>query len=452
MTVRANDAVESFALLIGQLAETKSAKQKQTILSQVAAAGQQDALSLLRYALDPFITFGIASFDVPTDSLDPGDDFSFDYVCIFLDALAQRHMTGARARGHLDTMLKMFPAEAPSGGVSPREAFARIVRKDLRCGLDVGGSTIQKAFPGLIRTFGCQLAAREMPSVDELSYPIVVEPKYDGVRCITVIDEHGVVSLYSRNGKQFENFAEIEEAIACLGLRGRVLDGEIIGQDHANQYKGVMARARGHRGTNDHIPVVYQLFDTITLDVFEGRRPSVAAWGDRRSALEEFIKRASLFGIERGLLELAPYSVVGKPEELQAVYEQYVARGFEGVIVKDPSKPYELKRSKSWRKLKPMDTADLTVIDSVEGEGKYASTLGALIVEGEHLGKMIRTKVGSGFDDATRNDLWHDRQSLLGRLAEIRYQEITIADGSEFYSLRFPVFVRFRGGGVDPKI
>ena len=75
-----------------------------------------------------------------------------------------------------------------------------------------------------------------------------------------------------------------------------------------------------------------------------------------------------------------------------------------------------------------------------EGNGKYEGLLGALHVSSA-CGK-IKCKVGSGFTDEDRAELWveHLAGRLAGKIATITYQEVT-KDGS----LRFPTFnhVRF---------
>ena len=51
----------------------------------------------------------------------------------------------------------------------------------------------------------------------------------------------------------------------------------------------------------------------------------------------------------------------------------------------------------------------------------------------------VDVQVGSGFSDELRTSIWNDQASHIGRMIEVRYQEVT-PDGS----LRFPTFVCFR--------
>jgi DNA ligase-1 len=83
---------------------------------------------------------------------------------------------------------------------------------------------------------------------------------------------------------------------------------------------------------------------------------------------------------------------------------------------------------------------DLELIDYEEGEGRLAGTLGAILVRYKN-GNVV--KVGSGFSDKLRKEIWQNRDRHLGTICEIQYfEETTNADGGE--SLRFPIFKDFR--------
>ena len=121
----------------------------------------------------------------------------------------------------------------------------------------------------------------------------------------------------------------------------------------------------------------------------------------------------------------------------------YREKGAEGLMC-NLDKVYEFKRSKSCLKLKVMQTCDLKIIGFQEGTGKYANKLGALIVDfkGNSVG------VGTGFSDEDRTFIWDNRDSLLGRVVELRYFEIT-KDKNGIESLRFPTYVTIREEGKE---
>jgi DNA ligase-1 len=82
-----------------------------------------------------------------------------------------------------------------------------------------------------------------------------------------------------------------------------------------------------------------------------------------------------------------------------------------------------------------MNTLDLEIVGYEEGSGRLAGTLGAILVE--YKNNVVR--VGSGFSDELRREIWKDRIFWFGRICEIQYfEETTNQNGG--ISLRFPVF------------
>ena len=79
------------------------------------------------------------------------------------------------------------------------------------------------------------------------------------------------------------------------------------------------------------------------------------------------------------------------------------------------------------------------------GSGKFKNTLGAIHVIGNVDGKVIRAKVGSGFSEEEREDVWSRREELMDTYIEVKYQGVTDkpnANGE--YSIRFPVFMKYK--------
>lgn len=139
----------------------------------------------------------------------------------------------------------------------------------------------------------------------------------------------------------------------------------------------------------------------------------------------------------------------------QKLFKMYnksaIENGYEGLMLKDPTAPYECKRAKSWQKLKPVIEVSLEVVDVEEGTGKHAGRLGALVCSGVDDGRSIRVNVGSGLSDSDRDQFWAARDSVIGQIVEIRADVVTQnQDGT--YSLRFPRFLRFRGFAAGEKI
>lgn len=423
------------AHLLGSAQLTTSKNHKVEIVRSALTDTAPEAARVkeyLLYALSPYIRFGIAAVPEPAEgrvSLSDPEEAAW----LLLTCLKDRKIVGDKARGIVSQVLGGIDDVGVHNGVSKREALRRVVAKDLRAGFDA--STVNKAVPGTIPQFDCQLAHSEQPDPAALSYPLWVEPKYDGVRTIAV-KKDGKVSMFSRNGHLWENFPELEDYLDAQMPNNFVLDGEVLHQTILGDpgFKLVTKRAKASRGKNADIPIRLSAFDMMPMAMWEAQRCELD-YATRREILATAIASMET----TPLLQLTPTYRADSPFELNEAYAAWCRAGYEGVIVKTGG-GYEFKRSRSWMKLKPMHTADAQVTGIVEGLGKYAGMMGALDCRGELAdGRPIEFQVGTGFDDAMRAEPWE-----AGEWVEVKYQDVSLAEGASTFSLRFPVFVRRR--------
>ena len=441
------------ASYIQHLNESDSRLHKESVISKALVAaklGSIDAqrfLGFLKACYNPYVTFNVRQ--VPdtvgiVNAENPWQDFNQ-----LLQLLYKRELTGNAARDAIDEMAYRFDS------VEWNTFCAPIIRRDMRAG--ISDKTINKICKNTeyeIPIFGCQLATNsegrpEMRGIKRL------EPKLDGVRVLmmVIVDDHGGVAVvsFSRNGKVFENFTHIENQIASNWLtmirrtkiaaqlsNGFVLDGEVIG----NTFQELMRQARRKENVQAE-DSVFNIFDIIPLEDF--RR---GYWN------AQLHKRIEVLESMRGVIdnmpnvELLPHIMVdldtaaGK-DQLDRYAKDQVNAGFEGIMIKDVTAPYECKRNTFWMKWKPVYDYDLIVVGVEEGTGKNVGRLGALVCEGLDDGKHITVNVGSGFSDSDRDNYWRDSHHVIGQTAVVMADAITLnQDGS--YSLRFPRFKTFR--------
>ena len=125
-------------------------------------------------------------------------------------------------------------------------------------------------------------------------------------------------------------------------------------------------------------------------------------------------------------------------DEILEILDEYRNKGAEGLMI-NLDDVYYFKRTKSLIKLKVMSTIDLRVVGFEEGNNKNKGKLGAVLVKY----KDNIVKVGSGWVDSDREEVWNNQDKYLGKILEISYfEETTNKDGS--CSLRFPIAKRWR--------
>jgi hypothetical protein len=115
-----------------------------------------------------------------------------------------------------------------------------------------------------------------------------------------------------------------------------------------------------------------------------------------------------------GKVRLVESKVVDSIEEAQAIFEEYLAQGQEGIILKDMSGIWEDKRVKTQVKFKAELDCDLRVVGIQPGTGKYEGMVGALLCESSD--GVIQVDVGSGLSDDDRC-----RDDYIGKIVAVTY-------------------------------
>jgi DNA ligase-1 len=416
--------------------------------SIIGSASAQCFLLNCYYAYNPFFVFGLKQVPETEGIVNQPNRWADFFV--LLSNLETRVLTGGAARAAVaDLSLQFDSAEW-------NNVCRRVLIKDLRCG--ISEKTLNKVLTDTkweIPVFSCQLATDSNKHPAKMLGRVRLEKKLDGVRVLALVSETSVV-LCSRNGKVFENFPDVAATIfenrhAFIVDRqvDVVLDGEIMGKSFQELMK--QAQRKSNVDTKD---MVFNVFDIIPRPDFER-----GFWNKNQAG------RTALLDVARSkLLELGntPKLEITNGIEVDLdtaeghdVMRRYandaVVEGFEGIMIKKLTAPYECKRSSFWMKWKPVITVDLTIVGFEEGTGRNVGRLGALICEGTDDGRQIRVNVGTGFSDINRNEYWDSRATLLSELVEVEADAITQnQDGS--YSLRFPRFARFRSLGDGIKV
>ncbi len=121
---------------------------------------------------------------------------------------------------------------------------------------------------------------------------------------------------------------------------------------------------------------------------------------------------------------------------LQALLKKTVKLGGEGLMLHRGDAPYKGVRNDDLLKVKTHEDAEARVIGHVQGKGKYAGQLGALLVELPAAdGKPpLRFKLGTGFSDAQRQN-----PPAIGALVTYRFRGL-----NDSGIPRFASFMRVR--------
>ena len=223
----------------------------------------------------------------------------------------------------------------------------------------------------------------------------IFERKFDGIRCLAFA-RRGTIRLLTRNKLSAnERYPEIVDALS--GRRARssfIVDGEAVafrGRDSSFSLLRQRPRTSGQARPTRGVRLFLYVFDVLHVDGWDVTRLGLL---HRKAVLKAMFD----YG---GPLRLTPH----RRRDGEHYAREACEKGWEGVIAKLTTAPYEHGRSRAWLKMKCVLEQELVIGGYTEPQGSREG-LGALLV-GYHRGRdlVYAGKVGTGFDEATLADL-----------------------------------------------
>lgn len=313
-----------------------------------------------------------------------------------------------------------------------RELLLKLFAKTLRLG--VTAKTVNKVIPGLIPSWEVQQA-----------YPIESYPVKPGTHFWLTQKLNGNRAtffkgrLIARSGTPYTGLKHIEDRLReFCEVNAAVLDGELILKDSE---KGGMSDNEAFRkatgilnGSGNKTAICFRIFDIIPLTDFESADPKTP-YSVRRMVLERAAAE-----LNTDCTSVLPLLYYGTDQHMiDQLLDRMVAEDKEGLML-NLDVPYYRMRHRGILKVKRFYTMDLPIIGAEEGTGRLEGTLGALILD--YKGNQVR--VGTGFTDEQRAEIWSRSKEITGCLCEVKYKEISRDKSTGCESLQFPVFVRLR--------
>jgi hypothetical protein len=416
--------------LLNELASNNSRNFKIDKLK--AHADDETLKEVVRLALDPFTQFyqrKIPKYTPNQNDLGDNLDWALDQL---VTMLASRKVTGNAAIEHLQYVLENVTADNA-------KVIERVIQKDLKCG--VSESTANKVWEGLVHEYPVMLcSAFEQRLVDKITYPAYAQLKMDGMRfnaIVTHTDAGPSVEFRSRNGKEIQLLGNLQQEFIEMAANvdyvfdGELLvveDGKILDRQTGN---GILNKAnKGTITAEDAAKVQATVWDAIPYADFKAGKCNLT-YQTRLQFL------ASMDLPEK--VNLVETTTVYSLDAAQVIFEEYLAAGQEGIILKDAMGFWEDKRSKGQIKFKGELECDLKIVGVEEGTGKYEGMLGAIICESAD--GVVKTRVGSGFNDEQRKALWLEKP--LDKIAAVKYNMRSV-DKQGKQSLFLPIVLEIR--------
>lgn len=247
------------------------------------------------------------------------------------------------------------------------------------------------AFPKHVKPMLATLAKALPGDDDSWAY----EFKWDGIRAIALWDGTKL-RLETRNLRDVTHaWPELAHLGDALGPKPVVLDGEIAAMDERGVPSFQLLQERMHVAEPanaarlaQRIPASYLVFDVLHL---HGENVMPLPWHERRERLDSLDLKGPCWATTPAFVGAGT-----------ATWEAAKQRDMEGVMAKRVDAPYVPgARSKSWLKIKLVESDEFVVGGWQPGEGRRTNRIGSLLlgVPTEDGGLAYVGNVGTGFTD-----------------------------------------------------
>lgn len=275
---------------------------------------------------------------------------------------------------------------------------------------------------------------------------IFIQPKVDGIRCIVYLDaKTDRVVAFSRNCKQFmflENqkkefynflkpFYNKGQEIILDGEfythKTKLPSGEILEANKNFNFISSCCKIKLNKPNDNEDLINYYVFDVI-----DNTKNQV----ERFKILNNLFTSASK-GSKLKYIKLCPIKTIDSEDELEKVFEEYYAEGYEGIMLRDPTSLYEDKRSIHLLKYKNSYDEDFVIVGAEEGAGTRE---GCVIWKCEtDKGVGFSCTMGNGCSVEEQQEYFDNYPDYIGSKLVVKYQELS-EDGVP----RFPVGLKIK--------
>jgi DNA ligase-1 len=218
---------------------------------------------------------------------------------------------------------------------------------------------------------------------DKLEYPVFVQPKLDGIRC--VITREG---MFSRTGKPIVAAPHIWEVVKPLfrPYPQLILDGELYNHDLRDDFNKIVSLVRKTKPSTDDLvearqKIQYHIYDLpsseTTYDVNAEEEHKQGRLKDLEFIFEEYLNN----GPAQAIVRMVPTQLAQNEDEADQAYAGYLADGYEGGIVRTGQGLYVNKRSKDLLKRKDFQDEEFKIVRIEQGSGNWAGYAKRVIFE-----------------------------------------------------------------------
>lgn len=350
-----------------------------------------------------------------------------DKIDDYLDLLQENSgkLSGNSAKEFYSLLLQKLTEDS-------RVILLNILGRDLKCGINI--KNINKVFKNLIpkpNYMRCAVFSEKL--VKKIHFPAMLQLKMDGTyREFNV--SNGTVSAKTRAGEEYQNevLFDILKSFPDGYYMGELtIDGE--------------SRFTGNGLINSLNPpldkIIFTCWDFLTFDEYIGNVKT--SYIDRFNRLQNLIENRDLKQVK-----LVENHIVNNVSEALKQVSLWMSEGLEGGVLKDFNNTFKNGTSNTQLKIKLKVDAEMRITGFTEGTPgtKREGKIGAIQFandEGTIKGQC------SGFSDAELEEFSKNKDSLIGKIISVEFNDVTKAENNEYYALSHPRFIEIRNDKTE---
>jgi len=269
------------------------------------------------------------------------------------------------------------------------------------------------------------MLAKTYKLYDKIYFPIYVQRKFDGIRCMSHFDTKGDVILESRKGMKFENFDKInielnnlyanmlKSNIHILYQKNIFFDGELFTNDFNFETISGIVRLKSANLSKEKMEMKNKIKYYI-YDIYDTKNPSWI-YKDRMSFLLDLAKNNN-----NEIIEFVCTDTALNSDDIITFHEKYVDEGFEGIMIRQSDGVYEQnKRSKYLQKYKNFMEEEFEIVGFHDGDGHDKEMVIWDCITST--GKGFSAKPNGSFDERRR--IYKIASSFIGKKLTVIFQE-----------------------------
>lgn len=258
----------------------------------------------------------------------------------------------------------------------------------------------------------------EVPA-SKRSYPLIGQPKKDGVYGLLVVCNDGRIGVFGRTGEQLSSTKSIIDLAWVNSLNSSVHIGEILSRHHCSleQLSGVLNPNRVNELDDEQQKIADNLYialhDWVTIPEFIAGK-SVAPYSTRYDRLLHAVDSTPFYD------DIIPQCYIYDETSKNLFTQTCLASGEEGAVYKQPKEGW-VAGHKGYRAMKEVSRIDYDLVCTrvEEGEGKYKGLVANMYFRWKD-GKEIKAMPGKGHTHESCRKMWLDPESAVGKVWRVK--------------------------------